>query len=675
MGLDITSADALIYPHERGCARDDGGNGQAITPGRNEAATMGSPEQTVEKHMLNSLRNSAGSWIVKILLGMLVFSFAIWGIGDIFQGERQGPVAEVGGREVSAADFLQDYSAQLSSLSAQLGRPLTAQEAQAFGITQSVLQNTISQTAVTIHAEELGVGISDDAIASAIQSAPAFQTASGAFDLARFQQFLSNRRISEQGFVRLQREEMIRGQVMSAIGRGAHVPETLLSAMNNYRNDERSVNYFVVRANAVPVVEAPAEAVLTSYFEENKTRYAAPEYRKIGLLTMTPDTVKDIVEVTDEDIRAYYDANQNRYNQPERRTFQQLAFDDMAAARSAHEQLENGADFIELGRSLGLTDADMNLGEFTRDTLPDSSLADAAFALEEGAYSDPLQSFAVVILRAESVTPGDTKTFADVKEQVRSDLARERAISEIESLYNLVEDERSKDGSDVRSAAQKLNLSFNEYTFDRTGTGENGERIEAVADNREILELTFNGDVGVENNPVPLEDGYAFFDLLEIIPERDRSFDEVREQVTSDWIAEETRKKLRAKAEELAEKGRGGSEIADLANEANASVSELSGLKRNANPTGLPASAVSVIFTLAEDGYGTVQMPDGQTQAVFQLSGTKKAPPIEDETAQNLRDELRQNLSVDILTQYVGGLQTGYGVEVNNEAISYLTSQ
>ena len=36
--------------------------------------------------MLNALRKQAGSWVVKALLMLLVVSFAIWGIGDVFYG-------------------------------------------------------------------------------------------------------------------------------------------------------------------------------------------------------------------------------------------------------------------------------------------------------------------------------------------------------------------------------------------------------------------------------------------------------------------------------------------------------------------------------------------------------------------------------------------------------------
>ena len=47
--------------------------------------------------MLQTLRKSVGSFVIKILFGLLVLSFAVWGIGDtFFFGGASNTVAEVG---------------------------------------------------------------------------------------------------------------------------------------------------------------------------------------------------------------------------------------------------------------------------------------------------------------------------------------------------------------------------------------------------------------------------------------------------------------------------------------------------------------------------------------------------------------------------------------------------
>ena len=43
--------------------------------------------------MLQFIRGAVGTWVVKILFAVLIASFAIWGIGDIFRSH--GPTTTV----------------------------------------------------------------------------------------------------------------------------------------------------------------------------------------------------------------------------------------------------------------------------------------------------------------------------------------------------------------------------------------------------------------------------------------------------------------------------------------------------------------------------------------------------------------------------------------------------
>ncbi|HSK39177.1 MAG TPA: SurA N-terminal domain-containing protein, partial [Arenibaculum sp.] len=51
--------------------------------------------------MLQALRSKVGSWVVKILFVLLIASFGVWGVGDVFRGQVSTTVAEVGDAEIS----------------------------------------------------------------------------------------------------------------------------------------------------------------------------------------------------------------------------------------------------------------------------------------------------------------------------------------------------------------------------------------------------------------------------------------------------------------------------------------------------------------------------------------------------------------------------------------------
>ncbi len=623
--------------------------------------------------MLNSLRNSAGSWFVKILLGILVLSFAAWGAGGIFRQVGRQHLAEVGGREITPQQYQRTYDNQIAMVSNQLGRRVSSAEARAYGIGQRVMENLIGTTAVDIHAHKLDLGISEAAVAEAIKAEPTFQGANGKFDDQRFQEVLRNNGLNEQRFVALQREEMVRGQIIGALNRGAFVPKTLLDATNHFRNDERVLKYFVVPPPAAGTVEAADDSVLKTYFDDNKTSYTAPEYRTIGVLALTPDTIKDTMTISDEDVRASYEATKQKYATPERRTIQQLIFKDMAAAQDAHKKLAEGADFDKLGQDIGMKESDMALGTFTKDQLADKKLANAAFGLDKDKVSEPIDSFSPVIVKVTDIAPATQKTFDEVKDEVRDALAKSRAGEEISKLYDKVEDERAG-GAKLTEITQKLNLKYATYTIDRRGAGKDGKPLGGIASNRDLVKLVFESDVGVENNPVSVGDGYGFVEVLEVTPERQKKFEEVRDEVKTAWTTDEIRKRLRQKADELVAKAKGGA-IEPIAQEVGAQVATSPTIKRDGTVQGLPRTATSLAFTLAQGDFGTVQMPDHMSQGIIQVAEIKPAPPLDEKQAEALRDELRRSIGVDLVSEYVGGLQKDYGVWINNNAVSTLLGQ
>ena len=59
--------------------------------------------------MLNALRKGVGSWVAKIFLGVLILSFGVWGIGDIFRGGKQAVLATIGGTKITNSELNAAY--------------------------------------------------------------------------------------------------------------------------------------------------------------------------------------------------------------------------------------------------------------------------------------------------------------------------------------------------------------------------------------------------------------------------------------------------------------------------------------------------------------------------------------------------------------------------------------
>src|SRR5471032_597265 len=159
--------------------------------------------------MLRGLRNASSNWLGKtimaVVMGVLIISFGVWGIADIFRGFGQSTVATVGRTEISTNEFRQLYTDRLQQLGRQFGRPLTMDQARAFGLDRQVLQQTIAEAALDEETRRLGLGQSDAETMRLIFSDPNFKGLSGNFEPARFQATIRQFGYSEQRYLAEQR--------------------------------------------------------------------------------------------------------------------------------------------------------------------------------------------------------------------------------------------------------------------------------------------------------------------------------------------------------------------------------------------------------------------------------------------------------------------------------------
>jgi peptidyl-prolyl cis-trans isomerase D len=80
--------------------------------------------------MLDAMRKRASSWFVRALLLVLIASFAVWGIGDLFMGRQDVEVAAtVGDVEVPLREVDRAFENDRQALSEQLGVPIDRQQA------------------------------------------------------------------------------------------------------------------------------------------------------------------------------------------------------------------------------------------------------------------------------------------------------------------------------------------------------------------------------------------------------------------------------------------------------------------------------------------------------------------------------------------------------------------
>lgn len=609
-----------------------------------------------------------------ILIGMLVISFAVWGVADIFTGYGSQTLIRVGDTELNSQDYMRAQQDVLRAMSAQAGRSLSLQEARALGLDSRVLERLIGGAAVDTHARHLHLDISDAALLEEIMKDPAFQDPAGGFSPLAFQQALNSINMNEQGYLASLRERNLRRQILTTVGKVVNSPDVLISALNTYNGETRMLRYVLVPQSAAGAIPDPSEEDLKRYYDNHHSKFTQPEFRKLGVLAVTPETVKDQVQITESDLKAAYEANKNQLGKPERRHLQQIAFPDAAAANAAYQKIQSGTDFVALAKEQGLSETDIDLGTVSRSELADPTIAETAFKLEQNKVSEPVTGKlgSTVLLRVTAIEPGKTPTYEEAKADLEKKLLKERASGAIFDVHDKIEDELAS-GASLSEIAGKLKLSYQTIDqVDRQGRKPDGSTVTLPAQ-KEVLNAAFATDTGVENDPIDAKDeGVIWYEVLGVVPEQLKPFDQVKDEVTKDWRTDELRSRLAKYAQDLVNSLSGGKTLEDVAKELNVEVLTSDPLKRDSITINVLPAAVAQAFTLPEKGYGSAPSGVEEGRIVFQVDKVTPPAPLEATASERLKQQLRLLISEDAIAEYFSALENRYGVSVNDQALAKL---
>jgi len=626
--------------------------------------------------MLRGIHKASSTWlgraVMAVIMGGLVVSFAIWGIGDIFRGFGLNSAIKIGDTEISIDQFRQYYNDRLQQISRQAGRPIAPDQARALGIDRQVLSQLVAETTLDEQAKALRLGVSNDDIATRITSDPSFRGINGQFDRDRFQQIIRQAGFTEGRFVEEQRRVILRRQIVLSLSGDIRVPATAMDAVNQYQNEKRAIEYLTLGPAQAGDIPAPTADALSKYFEERKAVFRAPEYRKVTLLSMAPADLAKPDAVTDADAKAYYELHKSSYGTPERRELRQIVFPKPEDATAAHDRMVKGLSFADLAKERGLKDTDTDVGMVAKTDIIDPAVADAAFALKPGKVSAPVRGrFGTVLLEIGKTEPSTQKTYEEVAAQIKREIAENRAKTEIGNLRDKFEDERAA-GSTLAEAAKKLGLKSRSIeAVDRSGRGPDGKPITGLPKSPDVVAAAFGSDVGVDNDPLQQPNGgYLWFDVTGITPSRERSLDEVKDQVATRWRDDEVAKRLQTKTDDILGKLKAGTALAQLATESGLKVETATDLQRGKPGGFAPAKLVEAAFKTPKDVPATAEGDQETVRYIFRVTDVTD-PKLDpgSEAAKQVSAKLQSSYADDIVGAYVTRLETDLGVTMNQQAI------
>ena len=629
--------------------------------------------------MITTLRNRLGTWFARILFGILVVAFSIWGIGDVLrQLGSETWVAKVGDRAIEPPELQQAYQQQLNQITRMLGGRVDPTPEMKRGVLGQALDQLIKRYALTQELNRMHVVVPETALGHDVMALPAFRGPDGQFSRLNFQNALRNAGMTEARFMEQLRTENAQRQLLDPIRRGLVPPEVLTREVFQFTTEQRVAGVVELAfANAVaPEVTA---AQLQRWYDNHPDLYTRPEMRRIKAVILAPQTLQSEIEILDADIAAAYEARRAEFVTIEKRSAEIIVVQDETKAGELTALWRGGADWDAMqkaateagGAPVALTDA-------TQVEFPDPALAAAVFAAAEGAIGDPIKTaLGFQVIRVAKITPGTTRTLEDTREELRTRLVAERAADIIYQRATKVEDTLAS-GTSLDEMPANLGLAAITGTMDAQGNTLAGEPapIPGPTEMRTALvAASFQARMGdpVRLMEVPPATGsgspsYYAVAVEEIIPPGLKPFAEVEAAIRDDISHAARRRTQEEVAAKLLSVVAAGQSLEDAATVAGVPFRRTPRSGRAEPAEGFPRELIEPVFALKKGEATMVEV--GETFLVATPLEIVQTDPKSDEAGYaRIREALGQAMANDAEAAFINALRNRARPRINQKIV------
>ncbi|MCB9993830.1 MAG: SurA N-terminal domain-containing protein [Hyphomicrobiaceae bacterium] len=611
--------------------------------------------------MLKAFRALADTWFGKILGFFLLIGLAGFGITGVIATLGATVLLRVGGEEVSVQDFQRAYNAQLDNVQRQTGTALTPDQALAFGVPSSVINQLANNAVLNRLADQMGMGVSDRHVSDELAKDPAFSSTLGGFDQTVFRRTLTQLGLTEKQFFDNQRKAAGREQLVLGLFRNAFVPQTALDLANRFSFDTRTLTYVTISRDSLLPIEPATDDQLQAYLTENQANYRTAEQRTISLLSLTPEALTGRYTISDAEIAAAYDQKSASMTKPERRTVEQVNLPADATVAWFQYGLDHGKSFQTLIDETQLTPT--SLGTLSRSEFTDQNLGDTAFSL-------PADGFAIIdgvqgkrAVHVSAIEPGGTPTLEEARNELEQILKLEKARVDYLDIVDEIESARAA-FTKLDQIATQVGLQPADITISADGAG----LPDTFTDDKKakIAAAVFAADgSGLTPSLTLTAEQTVWFDVNNIEPARDETLDEVRDQVAADWLKVQQDKALEEKVNALLDTVKQTGDLDALALNEGLFPQISAPITRNGDAT-LSANVAQQAFDGDVGTIGSVQVSDND-YIIFKV--TDVTPPtaaLNANQAQVISDSVRNSE----YAAFVAGLRNKTGLQINQSLLN-----
>ena len=633
--------------------------------------------------MLEDIRESSQGLTAKIILGFIILTFAVAGIGS-YSNSVDTSVADVNGEKISQDEFNKAYQAQRNRMAQQFGdmfETLSADASYMSNFRQGVLDNLINQKLVDQNSEVLAIRVADERIKDTIRNMPEFQV-DGVFDNNRYLAMINQAGFYQSSDFRdYLRVEMTRRQLTQALVASEFSLPYQEGMFTALQNQQRDIRFATISAEQFKAEIELTDEEVNQYYLANQSRFENQEKVKVNYIALDVNDIAATVSLTDADVEAYYNDNISRYREDAQRRVAHILVefgDDETSAKASAEALlakvNAGEDFATLAKE---NSADTFSGENGGDLewieagVMDEAFDNAAFALTDvGSVSEVVKTeFGFHIIKLTDYKEEKTQSLSDVREALIAEAKSEKAQDKFFELQQEVARLSFEFPDSLEDAAGAINATVKTSDWLTRGANAepfNGSAVEAAFSDI-VLSEQLNSDI------IEVNDSLAIVLRLNEYQEANvKPLAEVTTQIKDILVAQKASEKAQTVADELLASFQSGADITEQLAAIGATMEVKTAVVRVGS--GLDASLAREAFKLPRPSEGavsaaTVNLSNGDL-AVLEVQAVNVG---EAKDSPNLTQQLTQQLAQAAYLSYVESLKTD--AEIIRREVAAPTSQ
>lgn len=634
--------------------------------------------------MLDRMRRHRG-WL-KWSLAIVVVSFILLYIPSFMNDPTQGAannavVADVEGREITAAQFRRVYQQQMQQYRQSYGANIDDRLLKQLGIDQRIVQQMIQEEASLAEAQRIGITASDAEVRERILALPAFQENGQFIGDQRYRQLLRMQSppMRPDEFEDQVRRSIVSEKLQAAVTGWITVADSDVVSEFKKRNEKVKLAVVTFPADKFREGLVATDAEVAKHFEDHKESYRVAEKRKVRYLTIDQEAMRQKAVVTGQQIERSYNDNIQQYSTPEQVRASHILLktegkDDAAVKKQADDllaQIKAGANFEELAKTHSEDEVSAAKGgdlDFFNKGAMVPEFDKVAFALPPGQMSDVVKSsFGYHIIKVTDKRAATQKSLAEVRSQIEDQLKWEQAQAAAQKLSEQVAADLKKP-ADFETVARARGLQTGE-----SGFFQQDEPIPGIGMAPAVGQQAFQMKEGDVSEPIRTPQGFAFITVTGRQDPYLPTLDEVRAKVRDDVLKQKAIDTARQRAAAIAADMKSG-DFEKAAKAAGLEVKTTELIARGApiGDAGLSPALEAAAFSLPVGGVSDPVVTETGTAIVKVLERQDVAPEQLAKEKDTLRTELLNDRKQKFFAAYMTKARQRMDININRETIAQI---